>query len=312
MSQAAHWCFTLNNPRHALDVDLAIPEVRYAVWQHEIGENGTPHYQGYLELNRSQRLSWLQALLPGAHFEKRRGTREQARDYARKEDSRIDGPFEIGEWTGGQGTRNDIAAFKARLDAGATDVELWDEFPSMFLRYGRMLQSVRTLKQAKRSWKTEVVVLYGPPGCGKSRWVAEQAPNAYYKPANESWWDGYNGQEDVVLDDYKSWLPWSTLLQLLDRYPMQVPVKGGHANFIAKRIFITTNFLPSDWYSKDTDGGFTRKYPLDALTRRVDSWRAFRRSRDSAELEFKEFANDKYEEFIQWVVNFQPANHNNN
>lgn len=309
---AAHWCFTLNNPRHQLDVTLETPSVRYAIFQIETGEEGTPHFQGYLELQRSQRLSFLQRLIPGAHFEQRRGTREQARDYCRKEEGRVEGPWEVGTWEGGQGTRSDIASFKAAIDRGDDDAKLWDDHPNLFLRYGKMLQSVRALKAPKRTWKTHVTVVYGPPGCGKSRWAAETMPNAFYKTANDSWWNGYNGEEDVILDDYKAWLPWSTLLQVLDRYPMQVPTKGGFTAFFPKRLIITTNFLPSEWYGKDEDGGRARKYPLDALTRRVDSWRAFRRMRDSAELEFKEFGNDKYEEFIQWVVNFQRSNNNNN
>ena len=308
--QSTGWCFTINNPRNALDVDLDVPCVRYAIFQIETGETGTPHYQGYVEFHRSQRMQFVKDLLGDeAHVEQRRGTREQAREYCRKEEGRVEGPWEIGTWTGGQGTRNDIAAFKARVDAGATDVELWDEFPNNYLRYSKMLNVVRALKQPKRNWKTHVTLLYGPPGCGKSRWVAEQAPDAYYKPANEHWWDGYSGQADVVLDDYKAWLPWSTLLQLLDRYPMSLPVKGAHSNFIARRIFITTNFLPSEWYGKD-DGDKYARYPIDALTRRVDSWKAFRRSRID-ESQFEELVTDKYDQFLQFVINYQhPASRN--
>jgi len=51
--RARFWCFTLNNPDGNLDVDLAIPAVRYAVWQLEVGEEGTEHFQGYLELEKA-------------------------------------------------------------------------------------------------------------------------------------------------------------------------------------------------------------------------------------------------------------------
>lgn len=308
----SQWCFTLNNPEGQLNVTFETePGVRYAAWQLEIGEEGTSHYQGYLELERSQRLSWLQSLIPGAHFEKRRGTREQARAYAMKEESRVEGPYEHGTWTGGQGARNDINAFKEAIDRGDTDLALWDSFPNLFLRYGRMLQNVRMLKQPRRSWKTQTILYYGPPKCGKSRAVAEISPDAYWKPANTQWFDGYDGKADIVLDDYKAWLPWSTLLTLLDRYPMQAPVKGGHVNIGAQRIFITSNFLPCDWYSKDDDNNNLRKYPLDALTRRFDVIRAFRRNKETDELEFKEFqeGEDKYSDFVMWVVNFTNPTH---
>ena len=43
------------------------------------------------------------------HLEQARATRAKARDYCRKEDTRIDGPWEHGDFdAGGQGKRNDI------------------------------------------------------------------------------------------------------------------------------------------------------------------------------------------------------------
>ncbi len=78
------------------------------------------------------------------------------------------------------------------------------------------------------------------------------APNAYWKPVGE-WWDGYDGQEDVVMDDFYGWLKWSFLLNLLDRYPMLVPIKGGTKEFVAKRVFITSNKKPEMWYPNQID-----------------------------------------------------------
>lgn len=96
------WVFTLNNPEQ--DPGTLIerltddPKVRYAIFQREQGENGTIHFQGYLELTRSQRMSYVKRLIPRAHWESRIGTRDQARDYARKEETRIEGPWECGTW----------------------------------------------------------------------------------------------------------------------------------------------------------------------------------------------------------------------
>ena len=33
-----------------------------------------------------------------SHHEQRRGTRDQARDYCRKVETRVEGPYEFGEW----------------------------------------------------------------------------------------------------------------------------------------------------------------------------------------------------------------------
>jgi len=119
---ARHWVFTDNDegsvamwrdrlgggqPGDAGAAGSNWPEcVRYCTGQLEEGEQGLHrHLQGYLELSKPQRLSWLKAQLSGtAHWEPRRGTREQARDYARKSDTRVEGPWEYGDWqAGGRG-----------------------------------------------------------------------------------------------------------------------------------------------------------------------------------------------------------------
>ena len=113
------WCFTFNNPPEDVvqNISQILSEetnIRYACGQLEVGESGTRHIQGYIELKRPARLSAMRKLLAGAHFEARRGTRDQARDYCRKEETAVkDSQWEIGNWDlGGQGKRNDIVAIQ--------------------------------------------------------------------------------------------------------------------------------------------------------------------------------------------------------
>lgn len=55
----------------------------------EVGANGTPHLQGYLEFGIRKRLSTIRARLPlgilRAHFEPARSTRSQNYNYCKKE-----------------------------------------------------------------------------------------------------------------------------------------------------------------------------------------------------------------------------------
>jgi len=90
-----YWVFTLNNPLHA---KLAMPDGgTYLVWQLESGKQGTVHLQGYVEFAKNKTLAGCKKWLPSAHWEQRRGTAVQARDYCQKEESRVDGPWELGQ-----------------------------------------------------------------------------------------------------------------------------------------------------------------------------------------------------------------------
>lgn len=139
------YVFTVNNPVGPLL--FTDPRVRYAVWQRELAPtSGTPHFQGYLEFKSPMRRPAVLVLLPpGAHVEPRNGTRDQARDYCRKVDTRApgddSGPFEYGEWTaGGAGTRSDLDALKRRLDEGASEEVLADEMFGTWSRNYKVIE----------------------------------------------------------------------------------------------------------------------------------------------------------------------------
>ncbi|KAI8516544.1 hypothetical protein Bbelb_051250 [Branchiostoma belcheri] len=109
--------------------------------------------------------------------------------------------------------------------------------------------------QPARDFLTRCFVFVGPPGCGKSRLVREYLPDdttTYYKPEG-GWFDGYMGQSDVVLNDFHGDIPRPTCLNMVDRYPLRVPIKGGFVNFAARRVWITTNIFPNHWYTNDHD-----------------------------------------------------------
>lgn len=90
MSRAKRWCYTINNPSEEV---LLEDDCIYHVFGREVGEFGTPHLQGFIIFKQSKRLTQLQRLLPGGHYEVTRGSMQQASDYCKK-----DGDFvEYGE-----------------------------------------------------------------------------------------------------------------------------------------------------------------------------------------------------------------------
>ena len=148
-------CFTVNNP-----VDDAVdwPSfVSYGVYQLERGENGTVHWQGYAELSVKKTLSALKKWLPTAHFENRKGSDVQARDYCMKrDDTYLDGPWEHGTFVPAantQGQRNDLQAFVDAVDGGATRRELFREHAGVAARHPRYVEAMLQFRQADQAPK---------------------------------------------------------------------------------------------------------------------------------------------------------------
>lgn len=111
---------------------------------------------------------------------------------------------------------------------------------------------------------------YGSTGTGKTRSAYEISPLAYFKSPTNHWWDGYEGQETVIIDDYRvDFCKFSQLLRLFDRYPLSVEVKGGTVEFLAKDIYITTPKSPQDTWASRTEED------LAQLMRRIEDVRCF-------------------------------------
>lgn len=251
MSIAKNWCFTLNNytndDLHKLN-DFSLNELcGYIIYGKETGAEGTPHLQGYVSLTRKSRLNQVRELISTrAHYEVMRGSPKQAADYCKK-----DGDFtEFGRPPGVKGTRSDLLTVQERIREGATKAEIRDEFFGVYAKYPRAIDAYISDLQGKRNWETENIIFWGKTGKGKTRAVYEfiEADQIYPHPG-DNWFDGYCGQSVVLFDDYNgSEFKLSYLLKLLDRYPMQVPIKGGYVNWIPRHIYFTSNKDPKIWY----------------------------------------------------------------
>lgn len=121
-------------------------------------------------------------------------------------------------------------------------------------------------KPKKRDWRTSLYLYIGDPGTGKSRRAMSKYPEAYWLPKGQggsSWFDGYDGHEHIIIDDFYGWLPYDLLLRMADRYPLLVPTKGAHVPFLAKVIIITSNKKWDQWYDWN-------RCVKGALERRID------------------------------------------
>lgn len=299
------WCFTINNVDDCLpqtgeipvtwfsdqlETYLELPErksvYRYVCYQLEVGETtGRRHCQGYLYLQSARRLSFVKQFL-GAfglhcnygqllqpHVERSRGSPQQNRDYCSKPDTAIPNSFrEIGTLPR-QGQRSDLSEIAEAIAEGVTTSDLAAQFPCEFIKYSRGIQALKTALSSKPRCSTVEPTVYwwfGPTGTGKSRLAFETYPDAYIKMPTNKWWDGYEAQTEVILDDYRpSMCPFHELLRLLDRYPMKVEYKGGSTELQATTFVITTCERPELLWNGKTDE------MIDQLIRRLSEIKQF-------------------------------------
>lgn len=188
------------------------------------------------------------------HYELRRGTVADARSYCTKEETRVLGPFEFGE-PSGQGTRNDLASATDIIRAGGSLKRVAEECPTVYTKFHKGLAALRNVLQdfGRGYAEKDVRLYYGPTGVGKTRRAYAEYPRLCRLPVptrGATWFDGYDGQEVVLMDDYGGdcVYPFQFCLQLLDGYEMQVPVKGGFIPWRPDVIIITSNVPVDLWY----------------------------------------------------------------
>lgn len=247
-------CWTLNNYTDA-DIE-AIKDwpARYTIFGKEVGENGTPHLQGYTELSRLSRLSALKKLNERIHWEARMGTQKQAREYCMK-----DGDYtEIGEMRE-QGKRNDLQAITQLAINKEIDIhEVAMTYPAAYARYSRGIENLRQLCYKPRTTQPNVYWRWGLAGVGKTRYCIEAHPNHYIKDGTQ-WWNGYCQQEAIIIDDFDGKWPYRDLLRLLDRYQYQGQTKGGYIHINSPYIYITCEFPPDTFWSDNELAQVTRR-----------------------------------------------------
>jgi len=263
-------CFTLFNYEPLLERlrDYARIECEYMIFGYEVcPETNRPHLQGYIYWKnpRAYPNKFLRKLFPGIHDEVAMGSPAQNRDYCLKTRPGDVPNIQFEEFGDipTQGSRTDWKYAMTQLTEGDELLNVLEVQPHL-IPCIRALERVKQLAQKPRPiCKPDVYVLVGQPGSGKTRWAYDNYPDLYSKP-NGQWWDGYQGQETILLDDFYGDVEYSLLLKVCDRYPLQVPVKGGFTQANWKRIIITSNHNPQQWYPGHFD--------LSAFNRRVNNF----------------------------------------
>lgn len=248
------FCFTLNNwtQEEYDNIKLKVePLARYLIIGKEMGESGTPHLQGYCQLIGQKTFGVVKSLIPRAHIEKTISTPDNNRTYCSKEGDY----YEFGELktvrTGGATTKATWERCKQLAIEGKfqeIDADLWIRYYGGFLKTHSMFR-----KRPANIDTIDNLWIHGEPGVGKSHYARTLSDDYFVKPHNK-WWDGYNNEPMVILDDvdrsHVSWIG-SFIKIWCDRYPFNAEVKGGSICIRPQRIVITSNYTIEELFAND-------------------------------------------------------------
>jgi len=182
-------------------------------------------------------------------------------EYVDKDDTAIpETRFELGHLAMKRNCPADWDLVRTNAEQGK-----FNEIPSdIYVRYFGNLKRIHVDSLNPSEQEKEVFVYWGTTGTGKSRRAWEEASwDAYPKDPNSKFWDGYRGQENIVIDEFRGSISISHMLRWLDRYPTIVEIKGSSCVFKGKRIWITSNISPDQWYpdlDEETRSALRRRF----------------------------------------------------
>ena len=258
-------CFTINNNVDHLGLAAKLradARGKYFVLGQEVGESGTPHIQGYIEFDHNVAFNQVHKLLLNGHIEARKGTAQEASDYCKK-----DGEFIEYGFLSKQGERTDIQYLANLVQTGSSNFEIACECPVMVIRFHKGIDALRAWSMTPRVDKPVVRVYHGGTGTGKSHQARDWLPHAYiWHPQMGQWFDGYQGEDAVIFEEFRGQIPFGMILSLLDRYCCRVQYKGGSCQFRATKIAFTSPVHPTAWYQVNDDWD-----KISQLTRRISS-----------------------------------------
>lgn len=259
--QGVYWMLTIPERLYPHGFEsIPFPDsIVYFKGQLEEGDTtGYRHYQVLAVFRRKQSHRSVSGLFPETNCELTRS--DAADEYVWKEETRVGPQFEFGIKPVRRNNSIDWDDVWEKAKTNALD----QIQTSVRVQHYRTLRTIASDFSQPIGIERTVYVFCGPTSTGKSRraWL-EAGLEAYPKDPRSKFWDGYQGQKHIVIDEFRGGIDVSHLLRWCDRYPVRVEIKGSSTCLAAERIWITSNLHPKYWYpGLDAD-------TLDAVLRRL-------------------------------------------
>lgn len=284
--KAKGWCFTSFEEEKP---SFIAEKFQYLCFSPEVcPETGKKHWQGYFYLKNDMTLRAIKKKIADKwHFTKASGTAKENFTYCGGADYSKDGKVkcknELFEEFGTipqQGKRNDLDALADEIKKGKLVDDIVLENPTAYHQYGRTLEKIQSVVNSRKFRMLEempdVTWYHGGTGVGKSHKAFEN-----YNPLDtytlnvedNGFWEGYNGQKRIIINEFRGQMPFAALLQLCDKWPYDVKKKGcATVPCMADTIIITSCKTPQNIYKHSLDdeeniNQFTRRCKIIELTR---------------------------------------------
>lgn len=244
----------LDEPSVARFKDMLTSGALYARAQLERGETGTLHWQACVGYEKNWRKAAIIKRFKGCHVSLSKNALAAWR-YCGKEESRDKLTDQYGIEHGvPPAARNVKGDLKARnklilttplvdlVEQGTISVMQLKKVKEAREMFSLLKQAPATLPELDNEWH------YGKTGMGKSRNVRERFPEAYIK-GNNVWWDGYDGQETVIIEEMgPKQIGAHHMKKWCDHYPFSAESKGSSVQIRPKRLLVTSNYSIEDCY----------------------------------------------------------------
>lgn len=268
LAQGKRWMLTINNPtfdesEKLYQLGQCTNIIDCLIYGAEHCDHGTPHFQIYLHFKQNWRWNRIKNLFPRADIELAKKPKLACCRYCAKEGfymafgnvPDLQSGHRVGSNAQKRAAGNlarELVVKKLRTGeirfADLTDEQLLDD---------KLCKGCnRALAITSGPYRPELYVccFVSPTGWGKSFSVWNTFKNVTtveFSSAQE--WFISPDELVMLFDEFCGQIRCQKMLKYLDKYPISLPIKGGHRPCYWKAIFICSNTPPDMWYTKEDE-----------------------------------------------------------